>query len=265
MPISTANPIRCLASYSAIALAITAAGQAQETDGTSLTNAMESVQEAVENTERMYQHDFDVTIESPQLNGLLQKEATGGAQLPARIDRLGLSHRNGDSSFKAKVAGLPPQFQTQVEQFLNAKLGQSKIGTMWSKATTDFLNIAREEVDKGAELKIAKETDTTRVLVIEGLDREFYKDLHLNAIRLTLDKKEKLISGARLYLTDAKDLTLAIKYESVELEGEDTPLPVWSHVRIEQNSWMGTLFGFLGWPNKVNVDFKDYQFIGSKK
>lgn len=202
----------------------------------------------------------DVVVASEQMNTLIEEKITEGSPLPVEINQLLLLYRNGEANFKVTILGLPPEFSDQVEPKLNEKIKKKGFGAFWGKATKSFLSLAKEEMAKGAELVLVKDTDKQLVVAIEKLDRPFHKDARLNAIRLIIDKKNRLISGARLYLAEAKDLTVMMEYSFLKMEGEETPLPVWSSVQVEQNSWMGTLFGFIGWPNKILVNYSDYKF-----
>lgn len=233
---------------------------AQKTNDVVSTNIQGRVQLAIDNSERMFRHDFDVVVASEQMNTIIEEKIMEGSPLPVEIDQLMLMHRNGDSNFKVSIQGLPPEFREQVEPKLNEKIKKSGFGSFWGKTTKSFLSLAKEEMAKGGELVLVKETDKQLVVAIEKLDRPFHKDVRLNAIRLIIDKKNRLVSGARLYLAEAKDLTVMMEYSFLKIEGEDTPLPVWSNIQIEQNSWMGTLFGFIGWPNKMLVNYSDYKF-----
>lgn len=238
---------------------------AQETNALFSTNIQDRVHLALDNSDRMYKYDFDVTVASKQMNTLIERKVTEGSPLPVAINQLTLMYRNGNSNFKAKIQGLPPEFKVQVEQKLNEMIGKSELGSFWSKTTKSFLTLTEEEIDKGGQVKLVKETDEKLLIAVEELDRPFHSNVHLNAIRLVIDKKTMLVTGARLYLTEAKNLTVMIEYDFLEMDGEDTPLPVWSHVQVEQNSWMGTIFGFIGWPNKMLVSYSDYNFLKSTK
>jgi hypothetical protein len=234
--------------------------RAQKTNEMVSTNIQGRVQLAIDNSERMFRHDFDVVVASEQMNTLIEEKITEGSPLPVEINQLMLAYRNGESNFKATIQGLPPEFREQVEPKLNEKIKKSGFGSFWGKTTKSFLSLAKEEIAKGGQLVLVKESDKQLVVAIEKLDRPFHKDVHLNAIRLIIDKKNMLIAGARLYLAEAKDLTVMMEYQFLKVEGEETPLPVWSSIQIEQNSWMGTLFGFIGWPNKMLVSYSNYNF-----
>lgn len=233
---------------------------AQKTNEVFSTNIQSRVQLAIDNSERMFRHDFDVVVASEQMNTLIEEKITEGSPLPVEINQLMLTYRNGESNFKATIQGLPPEFRDQVEPKLNEKIKKSGFGSFWGKTTKSFLSLAEEEIAKGGQVILVKESDKQLVVAIEKLDRPFHKDVRLNAIRLIIDKKNMLVSGARLYLAEAKDLTVMMEYQFLKVEGEETPLPVWSSIQIEQNSWMGTLFGFIGWPNKMLVSYSDYKF-----
>ncbi len=174
-------------------------------------------------------------------------------------------YRSGNGNFKTTIKGLPPEFRMQVEPALNEMINKSELGSLWNKTTKSFLSLAKEAIAKSEQVGLVKETNEQLVVAVEKLDLPFHKNVHLNAIRLIIDKKTTLVTGARLYLTEAKDLTVMIEYDFLKMDGEDTPLPVWSHIRVEQNSWMGTLFGFVGWPNKMLVNYSDYNFHKSTK
>jgi hypothetical protein len=234
--------------------------KAQNTNDWSSTNIQSRVQYAIENSERMFRYDFDVVVASEQMNTLIEEKIAQGSPLPVEINQLLLLYRNGDANFKASIQGLPPEFQDQVEPKLNEIIKKSGFATFWGKATKSFLSLTKEELAKGEQLVLVKESNEQLVVALEKLDRPFHKDARLNAIRLIIDKKTKLVTGARLYLAEAKDLTVMIEYNFLKMEGEETPLPVWSSIQVEQNSWMGTLFGFIGWPNKILVSYSDYKF-----
>ncbi|OGV62727.1 MAG: hypothetical protein A2283_12065 [Lentisphaerae bacterium RIFOXYA12_FULL_48_11] len=233
---------------------------AQETNALVSTNIQDRVQLAIDNSERMYRYDFDVIVASKQMNTVIEEKVTKGSPLPVAINQLTLMYRSGNGNFKATIQGLPPEFRMQVEPALNEMIGKSELGSLWNKTTKSFLSLAREEIAKGGQVEIVKETKEQLVVAVEKLDLPFHKNVHLNAIRLIIDKKNTLVTGARLYLTEAKDLTVMIEYDFLKMDGEDKPLPVWSRIQVEQNSWMGTLFGFIGWPNKMLVNYSDYNF-----
>jgi hypothetical protein len=234
--------------------------KAQSTNDWSSTNIQSRVQYAIENSERMFRYDFDVVVASEQMNTLIEEKITQGSPLPVEINQLLLLYRNGDANFKASIQGLPPEFRDQVEPKLNEIIKKSGFATFWGKATKSFLSITKEELGKGEQLVLVKESKEQLVVALEKLDRPFHKDARLNAIRLIIDKKTRLVTGARLYLAEAKDLTVMMEYSLLKMEGEEMPLPVWSSIQVEQNSWMGTLFGFIGWPNKILVNYSDYKF-----
>jgi hypothetical protein len=234
--------------------------RADKTNEMASTNIQGRVQLAIDNSERIFRHDFDVAVASEQMNTLIEEKITEGSPLPVEINQLMLAYRNGEGNFKASIQGLPPEFREQVEPKLNEKMKQIGLGSFWDKTTKSFLSLAKEEIAKGGQVNLVKESDKQLVVAIEKLDRPFHKDARLNAIRLIIDKKNMLVAGARLYLAEAKDLTVMMEYQFLKVEGEETPLPVWSSIQIEQNSWMGTLFGFIGWPNKMLVSYSDYTF-----
>jgi hypothetical protein len=239
--------------------------RAQKTNELGSTNIQDCVMLAIDNSERMFRYDFDVVVASKQMNSLIEEKITEGSPLPVAIDQLTLMYRNGNGNFKATIQGLPPEFKTQVEPKLNELISKSGVGSFWGKTTKSFLSLAKEEIAKGGQVELVRDTDKQMVVVLEKLDRPFHKDVRLNAIRLIVDKKNRLVTGVRLYLAESKDLTVMMEYQFLKMEGEKTPLPVWSSIQVEQNSWMGTLFGFIGWPNKMLVNYSDYNFHKSTK
>jgi hypothetical protein len=119
-------------------------------------------------------------------------------------------------------------------------------------------------LQEGGDLKATRPGGDLLVVDLEGMDRPFHKDLTLNAIKLVVDEKLKLVKGARLSLNEDRNVIVKMNYEEVTIPGEAEPVPVWSSLRIQDNSWLGRLLGFAGWPNKLDVDYHDYQFLAPR-
>lgn len=220
--------------------------------------------QSVQHSLSVFRHDFDVMLTSDQLTMLLERTVTGGAPFPVRVKQLYVKQRQGEGTFEVSIDGLPPAMRVDLEAQANDLIRKSDFNKLWAKLTRSFLEDAEKVLQEGWDLKATRPGGDLLVVDLEGMDRPFHKDLTLNAIKLVVDEKLKLVKGARLSLNKDRNLIVKMNYEEVTIPGEAEPVPVWSSLRIQDNTWLGRLLGFAGWPNKLDVDYHDYQFLAPR-
>ena len=217
---------------------------------------------AVQNSLSVFKHDFKVEIQSPKLFAILQEDLTEGLPLPITIKHLQVSNEKGKGTFKTKMMGLglPPEAIRELEKQANAEFEDEDVEEFWELLTGDFMKEANEVIGNAKTAKILKQNDNVLLLGADKLDEPFEGNIRLNEIRFVIDRKQKLVRGARLGLSGGKELIVKFAYGMHKRPTGGESVPAFSSLELQHNAWLGRLLGFIKFPNKSKLTFKNYKF-----
>jgi len=213
---------------------------------------------AIENSLRVFKHDFRVPVNSRQLNALLENEFGKVAPVRVYVADLDMVNKAGRATFEVELAGIPAEFRTEAERKANAMIRNSAVNRVWGRMTQSFLVSAEKKLAQNAQFEVEKDTEKALELTVKDLQQPFHKDITLDAVRLQIDRKNKLVRGARLYLSEGKGLIVRMNYKSAPVGDAGATVPAWSAIQIQQNAWLDRVLGVVGWPTKMVVSYGDY-------
>lgn len=221
----------------------------------------QEAQLAIQNSLRAFKHDFKVRVESSQLNTMFEKEIASASPVPVSVEDLELVHSKETNVFRVRLGGLPPPIKSQAEIHANEMLRKSRISTLWNKMTQTYMEETEKALLEKSNVSVEKETEKVLLVRVDKLDSEFYGNVRLNSVLISIDRENSLVHGAKLTLSEGKGLLVRMLYSTQAIPGEPEPVPVWSALQVQQNSWLGRLLGMAGWPNKMVAKFQNYTFV----
>ncbi|MEM7392446.1 MAG: hypothetical protein AAF492_08855 [Verrucomicrobiota bacterium] len=221
------------------------------------------LEHVVLNSLSSFKHDFDVTLQSQELMGVLEKELTGGNPIPVSIKELVAENKDGEGSFRVALhgLGLPADTMREIEKQANTYLNKSEINEIWAMITKDFIQDANDVIARaGDKVKVLKQDEKTLLLGADGLNEPFRDEVELNAVRLVVDRRLQLMRGVRMTLSGNKQLIVKLHYDMHRLKNQSSPVPAISSAEIQHNAWLGRMLGLIKLPNKATILFTNYNF-----